>query len=62
MRLLHAGMLGLGLRLPREEPDASVDELKLALAGNLCRCTGYTKIFEACLKAGARLKAERAAR
>jgi aerobic-type carbon monoxide dehydrogenase small subunit (CoxS/CutS family) len=40
-------------------PDASVDDLKQALSGNLCRCTGYTKIFEACLKAGARLKAER---
>jgi len=25
----------------------SVDEVKSAIAGNLCRCTGYTKIFKA---------------
>jgi aerobic-type carbon monoxide dehydrogenase small subunit (CoxS/CutS family) len=28
-------------------PDADRDEIKAALASNLCRCTGYTKIFEA---------------
>ena len=45
-----------------KNPAATLDDLKLALSGNLCRCTGYTKIFEACLKAGERLRAERAAR
>jgi aerobic carbon-monoxide dehydrogenase small subunit len=25
----------------------SMDEVKIAIAGNLCRCTGYTKIFKA---------------
>jgi carbon-monoxide dehydrogenase small subunit len=29
------------------KPDASRDDVKEALASNLCRCTGYTKIFEA---------------
>ena len=53
------GMLVSTYACLEKNPDASVDELKLALSGNLCRCTGYTKIFEACLKAGARLKAER---
>jgi len=53
------GMLVSAYACLEKNPDATVDDLKLALSGNLCRCTGYTKIFEACLKAGARLKAER---
>jgi aerobic carbon-monoxide dehydrogenase small subunit len=28
-------------------PDPSDDELREALSGNLCRCTGYAKIFDA---------------
>jgi aerobic-type carbon monoxide dehydrogenase small subunit (CoxS/CutS family) len=28
-------------------PDASRDEIRAALEGNLCRCTGYTKIVDA---------------
>jgi carbon-monoxide dehydrogenase small subunit len=28
-------------------PDPSDDEVREALSGNLCRCTGYAKIFEA---------------
>jgi len=31
----------------REHPDAGEDELREALAGNLCRCTGYLGIVEA---------------
>jgi aerobic-type carbon monoxide dehydrogenase small subunit (CoxS/CutS family) len=34
----------------REHPDPSEDEVKAALAGNLCRCTGYRPIVEAVLK------------
>ena len=36
-------------------PDPSEDEIREALSGNLCRCTGYAKIFDA-----VRLAAERA--
>ena len=28
-------------------PDASLDEIRLGLAGNLCRCTGYSAIYRA---------------
>ena len=31
----------------QQSPKISEDEIKYALAGNLCRCTGYTKIVEA---------------
>ncbi len=30
-----------------QHPDATREELRAALAGNLCRCTGYTKILDA---------------
>ena len=32
-------------------PEPSEDEIRLALSGNLCRCTGYTRVFEAVRKA-----------
>jgi len=41
--------------LLRQNPDPSDYEIREALSGNLCRCTGYGKIFEA-----VRLAAERA--
>jgi aerobic carbon-monoxide dehydrogenase small subunit len=33
--------------LLRRSPDPSDDEIREALSGNLCRCTGYAKIFDA---------------
>jgi carbon-monoxide dehydrogenase small subunit len=41
------GFLLTARALLDESPDPSRDEIKEALGGNLCRCTGYLKIFEA---------------
>jgi len=35
--------------LMETHPHPSLDEIKESIAGNLCRCTGYTPIFEAIL-------------
>jgi aerobic carbon-monoxide dehydrogenase small subunit len=31
----------------RQKPDPNDDEIREAPSGNLCRCTGYGKIFDA---------------
>ncbi len=41
------GFLCAAAALLREKPTPTRDEIKDALSGNLCRCTGYLKIFEA---------------
>ena len=48
------GFVVAAAELLRRNPDPSDDEIREALSGNLCRCTGYQKIFEA-----VRLAAER---
>src|SRR5690606_16225649 len=41
------GMVMAATAALRENPDAGVEEIKERLGGNICRCTGYSKIFEA---------------
>jgi carbon-monoxide dehydrogenase small subunit len=43
------GMLLAAHALLRDNPSPSADDVRVALAGNLCRCTGYTKIIDAVL-------------
>jgi carbon-monoxide dehydrogenase small subunit len=54
-----SGMLVSATALLAERPDPSEDEVRLALAGNLCRCTGYQKIVQAVLDAAAELRGAR---
>ena len=41
------GLVMTTVDLLRRTPDPSDDEIREALSGNLCRCTGYAKIFDA---------------
>jgi len=55
------GFLLTAKALLDENPRPKLDEIKEALAGNLCRCTGYVKIFEAVELAAAWMRGEDAA-
>lgn len=45
------GMILAAVDLLEKNPRPTEAEIRMALAGNLCRCTGYTKIFESVLHA-----------
>jgi carbon-monoxide dehydrogenase small subunit len=50
------GFLLVAEALLRESPRPTRAQIAEALAGNLCRCTGYLKIFEAVELAAARMR------
>ena len=52
------GFLLTAEALLRDKPSPTRDEIKEALSGNLCRCTGYLKIFEAVELAAAEMRGE----
>ena len=54
------GMLLTAKALLEQVPRPSRDQIKAALAGNICRCTGYTKIFESVELAAAWMAGEQA--
>jgi aerobic carbon-monoxide dehydrogenase small subunit len=53
------GMLITAFELLESNPSPSEQEIREALAGNLCRCTGYVQIVEAVAAAARDLTAER---
>jgi aerobic-type carbon monoxide dehydrogenase small subunit (CoxS/CutS family) len=55
------GILMVAKALLAENPRPTTEEAREALAGNLCRCTGYHKILEAVEWAAARLRGEEGA-
>jgi carbon-monoxide dehydrogenase small subunit len=48
------GLVVATAALLQQTPNPSEDEIREALSGNLCRCTGYMKIFDAVQVAAAR--------
>lgn len=52
------GFLLTAEALLADDPDPSRQDVKDALGGNLCRCTGYIKIYEAVELAAARMRGE----
>jgi carbon-monoxide dehydrogenase small subunit len=54
-----SGMLMMSKALLDENPDPSEDDIRFAISGNLCRCTGYAKIVKAVQDAARELRARR---
>jgi aerobic-type carbon monoxide dehydrogenase small subunit (CoxS/CutS family) len=51
------GVLTTLLELLRDNPDPTENEVRVALSGNLCRCTGYQGMVDAALEAARRMRA-----
>lgn len=53
------GMVLTAMELLRNNPTPSEEEIRRALSGNLCRCTGYQSIVRAVTEAARRLRSEK---
>jgi len=51
------GMLMTGVALLERNPDPTEEEIRQAISGNLCRCTGYQNIVKSIKQAAAAMKA-----
>ncbi|HLD29649.1 MAG TPA: 2Fe-2S iron-sulfur cluster-binding protein, partial [bacterium] len=49
------GMVLSAKSLLDKQNDPSIKDIKKAISGNICRCTGYTKIIQAVKKAAGKL-------
>ena len=52
------GMIVRAHRLLQENPNPDEEEIRMGIAGNLCRCTGYQNIVKAIQHAAAKLRGE----
>ncbi len=52
------GMLMRGYRFLQENPNPSEEDIRLGMAGNLCRCTGYQNIVKSIQAAAAAMQAD----
>jgi carbon-monoxide dehydrogenase small subunit len=50
------GILNMAKSFLEKNPDPTETEVRFALAGNLCRCTGYDKIIRAVMDAAAEMR------
>ncbi|MCK4257263.1 (2Fe-2S)-binding protein, partial [candidate division WOR-3 bacterium] len=50
------GMVLAAYNLLKQNSDPTEDEIKRALDGNLCRCTGYVKIIDAVKMAAKKIR------
>jgi len=49
------GMIVRAMRLLKENPSPSEEEIRIGISGNLCRCTGYQNIVKAIQYAAAKI-------
>ena len=52
------GILTTLIEFLRDNPDPTEEDVRIAISGNLCRCTGYQNIVAATLDAAARLRTQ----
>ena len=50
------GLVMSAVGLLHENPDPTEDEVKYAIGGNLCRCTGYSKVIESIMAAAQEMR------
>ena len=53
------GMVLTAIALLEQDPDPTEEEIRIAISGNLCRCTGYQKIVEAIQLAALRMNRQK---
>lgn len=53
------GILMMAKKLLDDNPNPTDEDIRFGLSGNICRCTGYTKIFDAIKSAARAMEAAR---